>query len=135
MPKRKSSIGKCTVKAKRMKLMRQNETTEAHNSRLESLRTNNKQSRNNETNSQRKNRLKSLQLNNQRYKANESSSNRDKRLESMRVNAKCARLSENVSDRQVRLTHVCNRVAIIRQTQFLDLNVAAFHYNSDIDYS
>lgn len=111
MPKRKSSIGKSTFDAKRMKVIRNNETLNEYETRIVSIRNNAQQLRSNET-----------------------VLNRENRLENMRHNSKRARVNETVASREVRVSEVRNGAVIRRQTQWADLKCAAFHYDSCIDY-
>lgn len=111
MPKRKSSSGRFSFYAERMKLNRINETPNEHHVRLESLRNN----------------AKKLRL-------NETGANREVRLEFLRNNSQRSRLTETVSNREVRITEDRNRAITRRQTHWADLNSAAFHYDSQIHY-
>lgn len=111
MTKRKSSLGRCSFNAKRMKLNRINETSSAHRARLETLRKNVKQSRYNET-----------------------PSDHCARLETMRKNVQQSRDNETVVQRQKKLAEVRIRAYNRRKVQWSELKFAAFHYDSSIDY-
>lgn len=137
MPKRKSCIGRSTTNSKKSKLNRSNETPNENEVRLlrnYTMRNNANTRRTNETVSTREARTAEMRINAGRSRANESLSNREARTAAMRNDAKRTRADETISNREVRLVEIRNRAVIRRQTHWADLNSAAFHYDSEIDY-
>lgn len=89
MVKRKSSLGRCTSHAKKVKLNRENKSVGNRSVRLETVRN-------------------SVS----RFRQNESVENRDMRLESMENDAKRVRRNETETVRDIRISSVRNRVVV-----------------------
>ncbi|XP_067129653.1 uncharacterized protein [Centruroides vittatus] len=158
MPPKRQSIGRSTSQARKKKALRASETDEQRESRLETNRVRTAQARSSQTNEQRESRLetdrvrtaqaRSSQTNEQREsrletnrvrtaqaRSSQTNEQRESRLEADRVHTAQARSKETIDQRGARLGTNRERNVRSRWTLHADLNLAAFHYDADYDYS
>ncbi|GFT07427.1 ATP-dependent DNA helicase [Trichonephila clavipes] len=106
------SIGRSTSQARKRRALRASESDEQRALRLENLRVHATETR-----------------------SSESSDQREVRLETDRIRTNQIRSSERTELRERRLQNVRISTARSRRTLHADLNLSAFHYDSNNDYS
>ncbi|GFW26982.1 uncharacterized protein TNCV_1378201 [Trichonephila clavipes] len=106
------SIGRSTPQARKRRALRASESDEQRALRLENLRVHATETR-----------------------SSESSDEREVRLETDRIRTNQIRSSERTELRERRLQNVRISTARSRRTLHADLNLSAFHYDSNNDYS
>ncbi|GFU85651.1 hypothetical protein TNCV_1719421 [Trichonephila clavipes] len=112
MPPKRRAIGRSTPQARKRRALRASESDEQRALRLENLRVHATETR-----------------------SSESSDQREVRLETNRIRTNQIRYSETTELRERRLQNVRISTARSRQTLHADLNLSAFHYDSNNDYS
>jgi hypothetical protein len=117
------------------KALRASETDEQREARLETVRVHTAQARSSETDEQREARLETVRVHTAQARSSETDEQREARLETVRVHTAQARSSETDDQREARLETNRVRTARSRRTLHTDLNLAAFHYNANYDYS
>ncbi|XP_059160882.1 uncharacterized protein LOC131944344 [Physella acuta] len=114
---------------------RSNETEQQHESRLETVRLRTAQARSNETEEQRESRLESNRVGTAQTRSNETEQQHESRLETVRLRTAQARSNETGDQRRERLGTSRERNFQNRRTLHADLNLSAFSYDPDFDYS
>ncbi|GFY21464.1 ATP-dependent DNA helicase [Trichonephila clavipes] len=112
MPPKRRAIGRSTPQARKRRALRASESDEQRSLRLENLRVHATETR-----------------------SSESSDQREVRLETDRIRTNQIRSSETTELRERRLQNVRISTARSRRTLQADLNLSAFHYDSNNDYS
>ncbi|GFX58732.1 uncharacterized protein TNCV_804371 [Trichonephila clavipes] len=112
MPPKRRAIGRSTPQARKRRALRASELDEQRALRLENLRVHATETR-----------------------SSESSDQREVRLETDRIRTNQIRSSERTELRERRLQNVRISTARSRRTLQADLNLSAFHYDSNNDYS
>ncbi|GFV21987.1 uncharacterized protein TNCV_4526731 [Trichonephila clavipes] len=112
MPPKRRAIGRSTPQARKRRALRASESDEQRALRLENLRAHATETR-----------------------SSESSDQREVRLETDRIRTNQIRSSETTELRERRLQNVRISTARSRRTLHADLNLSAFHYDSNNDYS
>ncbi|GFX58303.1 uncharacterized protein TNCV_204901 [Trichonephila clavipes] len=112
MPPKRRAIGRSTPQARKRRALRASESDEQRALRLENLRVHATETR-----------------------SSESSDQREVRLETDRTRSNQIRSSETTELREIRLQNVRISTARSRRTLHADLNLSAFHYDSNNDYS
>ncbi|GFY36535.1 ATP-dependent DNA helicase [Trichonephila clavipes] len=112
MPPKRRAIGRSTPQARKRRALRASESDEQRALRLENLRVHATETR-----------------------SSESSDQREVRLETDRIRTNQIRSSERTELRERRLQNVRISTARSRRTLHADLNLSAFHYDSNNDYS
>ncbi|GFX36395.1 uncharacterized protein TNCV_3671501 [Trichonephila clavipes] len=112
MPSKRRAIGRSTPQARKRRALRASESDEQRALRLENLRVHATETR-----------------------SSESSDQREVRLETDRIRTNQIRSSERTELRERRLQNVRISTARSRRTLHADLNLSAFHYDSNNDYS
>ncbi|GFY31473.1 ATP-dependent DNA helicase [Trichonephila clavipes] len=112
MPPKRRAIGRSTPQARKRRALRASESDEQRALRLENLRVHATETR-----------------------SSESSDQREVRLETDRIRTNQIRSSETTELRERRLQNVRISTARSRRTLHADLNLSAFHYDSNNDYS
>ncbi|GBN01892.1 hypothetical protein AVEN_137402-1 [Araneus ventricosus] len=137
MPKRKrKSIGQMPTKAKKIKLLRANETNAQRQQRLQAMKDHDKTSRANESEDQRDRRLQIMREKASTSRITESVDQREHRLQKMRKQASTLRTTESESQRQHRLQ--LKRIQSIKSRVIQShskLSFEGFHYDPMKDYS
>ncbi|GFV41445.1 ATP-dependent DNA helicase [Trichonephila clavipes] len=112
MPPKRRAIGRSTPQARKRRALGASESDEQRALRLENLRVHATETR-----------------------SSESSDQREVRLETDRIRTNQIRSSETTELRERRLQNVRISTARSRRTLHADLNLSAFHYDSNNDYS
>ncbi|UYV73325.1 hypothetical protein LAZ67_10002729 [Cordylochernes scorpioides] len=112
MPPKRKSIGRSTSQARSKNISRASKSVQQRDARLEADRIQTAQARSNETVQQRK-----------------------ARLEDNRIQTAQGRSNESIAQWETRLGTNRERNVCSRRTLHADLNLAAFHYDAEYDYS
>ncbi|GFX97843.1 uncharacterized protein TNCV_4904941 [Trichonephila clavipes] len=112
MPPKRRAIGRSTPQARKRRALRASESDEQRELRLENLRVHATETR-----------------------SSESFDQREVRLETNRIRTNQIRSSERTELRERWLQNVRISTARSRRTLHADLNLSAFHYDSNNDYS
>ncbi|GFV66451.1 uncharacterized protein TNCV_3032051 [Trichonephila clavipes] len=112
MPPKRRAIGRSTPQARKRRVLQASESDEQRELRLENLRVHATETR-----------------------SSESSDQREVRLETDRIRTNQIRSSETTELRERRLQNVRISTARSRRTLHADLNLSAFHYDSNNDYN
>lgn len=112
MPPKRQSIGRSTSRARQAKALRASETQEQREARVEADRLQTAQAR-----------------------ASETQAQREARVEANRSQTAQARASETQEQREARRIAERSRAVRTRRTMHADLNLGAFHYDANYDYS
>ncbi|GFX49107.1 putative DNA helicase [Trichonephila clavipes] len=112
MPPKRRAIGRSTPQARKRRALRASESDK-----------------------QRALRLENLQVHATETRSSESSDQREVRLETDRIRTNQIRSSERTELRERRLQNVRISTARSRRTMHADLNLSAFHYDNNNDYS
>ncbi|GFU94211.1 uncharacterized protein TNCV_1302611 [Trichonephila clavipes] len=112
MPPKRRAIGRSTPQARKRRALRASESDE-----------------------QRALKLKNLRVHATETRSSESSDQREVRLETDRIRTNQIRSSETTELRERRLQNIRISTARSRRTLHADLNLSAFHYDSNNDYS
>ncbi|GFT18961.1 uncharacterized protein TNCV_4725981 [Trichonephila clavipes] len=112
MPPKRRANGRSTPQARKRRALRASESDEQRALRLENLRVHASETRSSESSDQRKVRLETDRKRTNQIRSSETTELRESRLQNVRIST-----------------------ARSRRTLHADLNLSAFHYNSNNDYS
>ncbi|GFS85903.1 uncharacterized protein TNCV_1219131 [Trichonephila clavipes] len=112
MPPKRRAIGRSTPQAGKRRALRASESDEQRALRLENLRVHATETRSSESSDQREVRLKTDRIRTNQIRSSETTELRERRLQNVRIST-----------------------ARSRRTLHADLNLCAFHYDSNNDYS
>ncbi|GBN91745.1 hypothetical protein AVEN_912-1 [Araneus ventricosus] len=118
MPKRKrKSIGQIPTKAKKIKLLRANETNAQRQQRLQAMKDRDKTSRADESEDKRDRPLQKMREQASILRTNESENKREHRLQRVREQVSTSRVTESVDQREHRLQNIREQASTSRAAE------------------